>query len=1500
MPVPFSRRLPPRCHAPRRGARIARAAGLVCALFVGARILAAPDAPAQQIEFFDIAATSGILPHAAVGGFGSGVAAGDFDNDADNDLFVPTAAGTPNRLYRNEANGTFVEVAASVGLADTARTRAGLWFDADSDGRLDLLTLGDCYSTPASCPTTRTTKLYRQESDGTFTDVTASAGLELAIAASADRHVGGVAAGDVDGDGDLDLFVTDWRDGPSTAADGSRLFLNSGAGTFTDATAASGIAPSQKKRWQPILADLDRDGDLDLFSAVDFGVDQLWINTGGGHFVDVSVASGANKGWTNMGVAPGDPDNDGDLDFYVTNIETPAQTEWSILLRDVSVGTTLAYQEIATAAGVRGGSWGWGATWLDADNDGWQDLAHTNGLNAPGYDVDQSRLFRNLGTASPTFANVTTGSGFDDTDWGAGLIAFDYDRDGRSDLVQVTNNGTGPSQVRLLHNVSSNPGNHQIVVVPRMTGPNHLAIGATVRVTVGGSTTARTITAGTSFLSQEPAEAHFGLGAATQVDSIRVDWPGGGASVVENVAVDQTIVVFPNMGSLDSDGDGLLDVEEIGLATNPTLADSDGDGIPDGTEVGDVQSPTDTDLDGVIDALDADDDGDGIPTLAEDANGNGNPLDDDTDFDGIPNYRSGDSDADGVGDGIDNCRVNANPSQSDVNGDGIGDKCQPLDGDHDGWPDAADNCPEDKNPTQADADSNGVGDACDGRSMARIWMERLLHAIRKDRARPTVHARNLYHTSAAIWDAWAAYDPVADGVYHDEDATAADLTAARNESIAYAAYRVMRQRFATSVGAATTLPKLDAKMAELGYDVGVTTVDGDSPAAVGNRVAAAVLSLTLSDGANEAGGYANLDYQPINPPLVPTLPGNPNQVDPNRWQPLSLSYFIDQSGNVIPGGFPPFLSPEWGRVTPFALTPADRTDYVRDGDLYPVYHDPGPPPQLGGAGDEYFKYGADLVVTWSSHLDPSDGVMIDISPGAIGGSALPQPGDYATFYDVAEGGDSGTGHPLNPVTGLPYAPNLVPRGDYTRVLAEFWADGPDSETPPGHWFTLANYVADHPLFEKRMGGLGPIVDDLEWDAKIYLMLGGAMHDAAISAWGIKGWYDYTRPISAVRYLAQNGQSSDPGGPSYDPNGIPLRPGVIEVVTAESSAPGERHAALSASIGKIAIRAWRGPTAIQNPEIDTAGVGWILAENWWPYQRPTFVTPPFAGYVSGHSTYSRTASELLTIVTGSAYFPGGIGEFVAPQDEFLVFEDGPSQDVVLQWATYHDASDQTSLSRIWGGIHPPADDLPGRLIGVQVAHDAIAHAFGFFGRTACGDLIDNDGDGLVDAADPGCVDANDPTETVDDADADGLPDSVEVGLGTDPADPDSDDDGILDGVEVGDPAAPRDSDLDAIIDALDPDDDGDGLATVLEDSDQNGSLLDDDVDGDATPNYLDRDSDGDGYEDGFEVGQGSDPWDPLSIPGGGPEVPVFGPAGLAMLGLLLVGVGARLAPRRTRA
>jgi hypothetical protein len=628
--------------------------------------------------------------------------------------------------------------------------------------------------------------------------------------------------------------------------------------------------------------------------------------------------------------------------------------------------------------------------------------------------------------------------------------------------------------------------------------------------------------------------------------------------------------------------------------------------------------------------------------------------------------------------------------------------------------------------------------AQDQHSVARQWNEVLLEAIRADFARPTVHARNLFHTSIALYDAWAAYDDVArpfllgrtvDSYTCDFSGIARpeDRKAAREEAMSYAAYRLLRHRFASSPGMAGAYQRFDALFASLGYNASFTSIDYTSgnPASLGNYIAEKLIEFGMQDGANEQNSYANHHYATINPPLVPFLSGNPEIIDPNRWQPLRLEFFIDQGGIPIDNNTPPFLSPEWGEVTPFALTEADRTIYECESGQHWVYHDPGSPPYLdvhknGGLSEEY-KWNFALVAIWSCHLAPTDKVMWDISPASQGNiQKYPESmAEYHDFYNLIEGGDTGKGHAINPHTGQPYEPQWVPRGDYTRALAEFWADGPASETPPGHWFTVLNYVSDHPALKKQFEGEGPIVDDLEWDVKAYLALGGALHDAAVTAWGIKGWYDYVRPISAIRVMADNGQSSDPALPHYSPGGFPLVPGYIEIVQAGDALAGVN----GENIGKVKVHSWKGPGYIADPVKDEAGVDWILAENWWPYQRPSFVTPPFAGYISGHSTFSRAAAEVLTLLTGDPYFPGGMGEFPVKKNEFLVFEKGPSVDLTLQWATYRDASDQTSLSRIWGGIHPPADDMPGRHIGEKIGKNAFAYAKQFFsGETP--DIVEN--------------------------------------------------------------------------------------------------------------------------------------------------------------------------------
>ena len=578
-----------------------------------------------------------------------------------------------------------------------------------------------------------------------------------------------------------------------------------------------------------------------------------------------------------------------------------------------------------------------------------------------------------------------------------------------------------------------------------------------------------------------------------------------------------------------------------------------------------------------------------------------------------------------------------------------------------------------------------------GRSVARVWNDAMLELIRQVVPAPTVHARNLFHVSAAMWDAWAAYHPTADGYYVTEKLTASDPKVARETAISYAAYRILLWRYETVSDLAAAREQLDAVMRSLCLAPAFTTVDGDSPAALGNRIAAAVLAAGEDDGAHEAERYKDSAYQSVNEPLEVDEPGAAMK-DPNRWQPLALGEQIAQNGLPIPGQVQSFIGPYWGHVASFALP--------ESADGIPI--DPGPPPRLRHpATDDEFKQEALELIRRSSELDASDGVVIDVSPASQGGNSL--------------GANDGSGHAVNPATGARYERHEVLRGDFYRALAEFWADGPKSETPPGHWNAIANTVSDElAAGGLRIGGRGDALDRLEWDVKLYFAINGGVHDAAIAAWGLKGWYDSARPISMVRYLGGKGQSSDPDAPSYDPDGLPLVAGLVEVITDESSAPGERHADLADHVGEIAIRAWRGFP--EDPETETSGVGWIRAVEWVPYQRSTFVTPAFAGYVSGHSTFSRAAAEVMTAFTGSEYFPGGLSEWTTPRGE-LLHEEGPTTDVTLQWATYFDAADQAGISRLYMGIHIEADDLEGRRIGAQCGKDAWALAQRYFDGSA---------------------------------------------------------------------------------------------------------------------------------------------------------------------------------------
>lgn len=1219
----------------------------------------------------------------------NGVSIADYDADGDLDLFIVAkakdedgVAKSHSRLFSNNNNGTFQDVTDVSGLVnlfpieEEADYFAGLdgfkhgafWGDYDNDGFPDLL-LTNTYKI----------QLFHNETDGTFNDVTVGAGIQ--------KYSQCINTGatwfDYNKDGFLDFYVSDW----GTTCEGNRLYRNNGDGTFTNVSSILQGAVN-KHSYQSIPFDFNNDGWLDLYVANDLAAEtnDLFINQNGTGFIEQASTYGLDYSKDAMGIAIGDYNNDGLFDMYITTI-----TENALFTNQGG-----NYVDLAREQDVFNTGWAWDAVFSDFDLDSDEDLLVVNGFEYGGRSSEKNFYFENLHAEGDNrFINSSAKTNLDEITISMSAGVFDYDNDGDLDIF-ITNTDR-PSyfyENKITDFTLPTPNLHWLKVELEGTTSNRNAIGTTLKLTTNQGTLHRYYT-GQGFLSQSLKSVHFGLGAATEIQSLKITWPSGLVETHNNLPIDKTIKAKEGLSYEVSTAVpsikiyGCTDPNSCNYNPNATLSS------------GACIYLQKKEIEGETRAIQSHNEFYTYPLSNESTAtwtvGGGEILQGQNG--GIIKVKWG----------IGNTGV---ITLVEANSTCISEPVELI------------------VKLRAAADPPVVIE----HSVARLWNDALLEAIRKDYARPTVHARNLFHTSIAMYDAWSIYSKEASTYLIGKTVqgftnafngfeTTENLEEARDKTISYAAYRLLLYRFKDSPNLAETMEVFDDLMNELGYSTNETNIDyrtGD-PIALGNHIAETIIAYGHSDGANEVNKYENIYYMPINTALVLNNPEESEAlVDPNRWQPLRFNTFIDQSGNLITGSTPGFLGPEWGNVKPFSLNLEEKVTHQRLGNKYNVYHDPGAPPYLSAGtatqSSEAYKWGFSLVSEWGAHLDPYDGVLWDISPKSIGNikqEAYPRSySEYPDFYKES-GGDIGEGHTQNPFTQTPYQSQMVPRGDYARVLAEFWADGPDSETPPGHWFTLLNYVSDHDVFEKKFNGIGTPLEDLEWDVKSYFIMGGAMHDSAITAWSIKGWYDYIRPISAIRYMCETGQSSDTSKANYNIAGIPLKPGSIELVEMGDLLAGDNNE----HVGEIKVYSWKGHDYIEDVAVDQAGVDWILAENWWPYQRPSFVTPPFAGYISGHSTYSRAAAEVMTLLTGDAFFPGGYGEFIAKKDEFLVFEEGPSVDVKLQWATYRDASDQCSLSRIWGGIHPPADDIPGRLIGEQIGQNSFYFASAYFTTNA---------------------------------------------------------------------------------------------------------------------------------------------------------------------------------------
>ena len=450
-------------------------------------------APTPRAPLFaDISSASGTDD----AGNGQGVSWADYDRDGDLDLYVANHSNQPDKLYRNDGGGHFADVSAASGIADAASTISPVWGDQDNDGDLDL------YVTNAGGPNL----FYRNNGNGTFTDVSAGSGLD-------DPGQGrGAAWGDYDNDGRLDLYLVN--------VGANRLFHNEGGGVFSDATSGPLGDPSsgQGAAW----GDYDSDGDLDLYVANwSHQADKLFRNDGDGAFSDISNAAGVADTSSSLCGAWGDYDNDGDLDLYVVN-EGPNR-----LFRNDGA---LPFVDVANLTRTTGGGLGRSASWGDYDNDGDLDLYVSN-FSGPNQLLRQD--------ACGSFTDVTAMSGTAGTTASRGTALGDFDGDGDLDLYVAR---FGPN--KLYRGDSGAPSYHHWLHIDLVgSTSNRDGIGARIRVVADGHTQMREVSGGSGLYSQESLTAEFGLGTATTADLIEVRWPSGVVQSAPNVAADQRIVL---------------------------------------------------------------------------------------------------------------------------------------------------------------------------------------------------------------------------------------------------------------------------------------------------------------------------------------------------------------------------------------------------------------------------------------------------------------------------------------------------------------------------------------------------------------------------------------------------------------------------------------------------------------------------------------------------------------------------------------------------------------------------------------------------------------------------------------------------------------------------------------------------------------------------------------------------------------------------------------------
>ncbi|MHC4823694.1 MAG: CRTAC1 family protein [Planctomycetota bacterium] len=494
----------------------------------------------HQLEFTEVSHQVGLgftldvhIDHPVEPMSGGGSAA-DINGDGLVDIFIPSMGVHRDRIFYGLPNDRFDEqVPTIIGATPRYRGVGSTLGDYDNDGLVDIYvtSYGDMGG-PASPGSNR---LYRNNGDGSFTQMAAAAGVSFGAPLQADGF--GCCFGDYDLDGDLDLFVCGWE----AASEGNRLYRNEGDGTFTDQTHAAGINTVAIRGFAPRWTDLNGDRYPELLIAGDFGTTSIYSNNTDGTFTDRTPGLHPDKAHYGMGQTVGDFDSDGYLDWYVTSIyfDNPTPFVPNGNRMHIYEGPDSPLEATPESSGVVNGGWGWGTVAADFDLDSHCDVAEVNGWDDPEFLNESSFLFMNNGDA--TFEEEGQLRGFDDTNEGRGLLTFDYQNDGDMDLIVFNNEGP----VHLYRNDYDGLNNFLRVDVD--TSANSAlapgGFGTNIEIEVDGHRRVQFLDGGSTYLGCGQMTAHFGLKAEDQVDKLTIQWADGFRTVMEDVAADQILEI---------------------------------------------------------------------------------------------------------------------------------------------------------------------------------------------------------------------------------------------------------------------------------------------------------------------------------------------------------------------------------------------------------------------------------------------------------------------------------------------------------------------------------------------------------------------------------------------------------------------------------------------------------------------------------------------------------------------------------------------------------------------------------------------------------------------------------------------------------------------------------------------------------------------------------------------------------------------------------------------